>query len=137
MIEVDVRNGQELSEGDIHRSGALPREIAQAAEAIVAEVRAKGDEALRAYSTKYDGVCPEVLRVPREVIEAAPSQVDPEFLEALTQAYTQIRAFHEREVLQSMFTTRLDGTLLGVKVTPLPSVGIYVPGGRAQYPQPC
>lgn len=134
MIEVDVRNGQELSEDDIHRSGALPREIAQAAEAIVAEVRAKGDEALRAYSTKYDGVCPEVLRVPREVIEAAPSQVDPEFLDALTQAYTQIRAFHEREILQSMFTTRLDGTLLGVKVTPLPSVGIYIPGGRAQYP---
>ena len=57
-----------------------------------------------------------------------------EFLASCKKAEAQIRDFHQREVQQSWFTTRPDGTILGQKVTPLDSVGIYVPGGRAQYP---
>ena len=58
----------------------------------------------------------------------------PAFVAALEKAARQIREFHQREVEQSWFTTRADGTMLGVKVTPLAAAGIYVPGGRAQYP---
>uniref|UniRef100_UPI003AF046CE histidinol dehydrogenase n=1 Tax=Parolsenella catena TaxID=2003188 RepID=UPI003AF046CE len=134
MIRVDLTGGRELTEADIKRSGALPREVMDAAEAIVDDVRANGDAAVRAYCEKFDGSCPTAFRVPDELLEAAPSMVDEQFLSSLRLAHDQIRAFHEREVSQSMFTTRADGTLLGVKVTPLPSVGIYVPGGRAQYP---
>ena len=60
--------------------------------------------------------------------------VDPGFLESLRRAHDQILAFHEREREESWFTTRDDGTILGVKVTPVASAAIYVPGGRAQYP---
>ena len=56
------------------------------------------------------------------------------FLASCRKAAAQIRDFHQREVQQSWFMARPDGTILGQKVTPLDSVGIYVPGGRAQYP---
>ena len=134
MIRVDLTAGRTLTDADIKRSGALPREVMDASEAIVDDVRANGDAAVRAYCEKFDGSCPTAFRVPDELLDAAPGMVDEEFLASLRLAHDQIRAFHEREVQQSMFTTRADGTLLGVKVTPLPSVGIYVPGGRAQYP---
>ena len=67
-------------------------------------------------------------------LDRALDNVDPTFRAALERAATQIRAFHERELTQSWFTTRADGTLLGVQVTPVAAAGIYVPGGRAQYP---
>ena len=134
MIRVDVTGGRKLTNKDIKRSGALPREVMDAAEAIVDDVRERGDAAVRAYCEKFDGSCPSAFRVPDELIDRAPEMVDPEFLESLKLAYRQIREFHEREVQQSMFTARQDGTILGVKITSLPSVGLYVPGGRAQYP---
>ncbi len=134
MIHVDLTGGRALTDADIKRAGALPKEVMASAEAIVDDVRDNGDAAVRAYCERFDGSCPTAFRVPDELIEAAPTLVDPEFLESLELAHRQIRAFHEREVQQSMFSTRPDGTILGVKITPLPSVGIYVPGGRAQYP---
>ncbi len=134
MIRVDLTGGRELTDADIKRSGALPREVMDAAEAIVDDVRENGDAAVRAYCEKFDGSCPTSFRVPDELLDSATSMVDPEFLASLELAHRQIREFHEREVTQSMFAARADGTILGVKVTPLPSVGIYVPGGRAQYP---
>ena len=134
MIRVDLTGGRELTDADIKRSGALPREVMDAAEAIVDDVRENGDAAVRAYCEKFDGSCPTSFRVPDELLDSATSMVDPEFLSSLELAHRQIREFHEREVTQSMFAARADGTILGVKVTPLPSVGIYVPGGRAQYP---
>ena len=134
MIRVDLTGGRELTDADIKRSGSLPREVMDAAEAIVDDVRENGDAAVRAYCEKFDGSCPTSFRVPDELLDSATSMVDPEFLSSLELAHRQIREFHEREVTQSMFAARADGTILGVKVTPLPSVGIYVPGGRAQYP---
>lgn len=70
----------------------------------------------------------------QEQIDAALEGLDPAFVAALEKAARQIREFHQREVEQSWFTTRADGTMLGVKVTPLAAAGIYVPGGREQYP---
>ena len=134
MIHVDLTGGRTLTNADIKRAGALPKEVMASAETIVDDVRDNGDAAVRAYCERFDGSCPTAFRVPDELIEAAPTLVDPEFFESLELAHRQIRAFHEREVQQSMFSTRPDGTILGVKITPLPSVGIYVPGGRAQYP---
>ena len=114
MIHVDLTGGRALTNDDIKRSGALPREVMEAAEAIVDDVRTNGDAAVRAYCEKFDGSCPDSFRVPDELIEKASSMVDPEFLEGLELAHRQIREFHEREVQQSMFTTRADGTILGV-----------------------
>ena len=66
--------------------------------------------------------------MPAERVDAALEGLDAAFVAALEKAASQIRAFHEREVAQSWFTTREDGTMLGVKVTPLAAAGIYVPG---------
>ena len=134
MRTVTLARKQKLTQEDLHRAGALPREVMDAATAIVEDVRTRGDEAVREYCLRFDGACPKEFRVPSEVVEASLDMVDPAFLEALKKAHAQIRDFHEREVEQSWFTTRADGTILGVKVTPVPSVAVYVPGGRAQYP---
>jgi histidinol dehydrogenase len=134
MRTVRLAAGQRLAPSDLERSGALPREIMDAAEKIVDAVREGGDAAVRDFCLRFDGACPDAFRVPDEVVAGALDMVDPEFLSALEHAHAQIRDFHEREREQSWFTTRDDGTILGVKVSPIPSVAVYVPGGRAQYP---
>ena len=134
MRKVELTGGRALTQVDLNRSGALPREVMDAAEGIVRDVRDRGDAAVREYCTRFDGACPESFRVPDELVKAAPSMVDPEFLESLTRARDQILAFHQKEREESWFTTRPDGTLLGVQVTPVASAAVYVPGGRAQYP---
>ena len=134
MRTIRLTGDERLSRADLDRSGALPRSIMDAAEAIVDDVRARGNEAVREYCLRFDGSCPDSFRVPDEVVQGALDMVDLEFLQALKLAANQIRDFHEREREQSWFTTRPDGTILGVKVTPVPSAAVYVPGGRAQYP---
>ena len=134
MRTIELRGDRALTNEDLERKGALPESVMESAKAIVDDVRERGDEALRAYCTKFDGACPEDFRVDDEVVRGALDMVDPEFVSALRRAYDQIRDFHEREVEQSWFSAKPDGTILGVKVTPVPSVAVYVPGGRAQYP---
>ena len=134
MKTIELTGDKRLQSSDLTRSGALPRDVMDAAEGIVDDVRERGDEAVREYCLRFDGACPDAFRVPDAVVEAARDMVDAEFVEALEKAYAQIREFHEREQVQSWFTARADGTILGVKVTPVASVGLYVPGGRAQYP---
>lgn len=134
MKTIRLAPGQALSDEALERTGALPREVMAAAEAIVDDVRARGDEAVREYCRRFDGACPASFRVPDELVRSSLDLVDPEFLDALELAADQIRDFHEREREQSWLTTRADGTILGVKVTPVPSAAVYVPGGRAQYP---
>ncbi len=134
MRTVELRGEERLSKKDLARTGALPREVMDSAQAIVDDVRERGDVAVREYCQRFDGACPSEFRVPDEVVRGALDMVDPEFLSSLRKAYDQIRDFHEREREQSWFTTKPDGTILGVKVTPVPSVAVYVPGGRAQYP---
>jgi len=134
MREIVLTGDERLTLKDLRRTGALPRDIEQSAQAIVDDVRERGDEAVREYCQRFDGACPDSFLVPQSVVQGSLDMVDPEFLEALRLAHRQISDFHEREREQSWFTTRLDGTLLGVQVTPVPSAAVYVPGGRAQYP---
>ncbi len=134
MRTVTLEGGARLTQADLNRSGVLPAEVMAAAEKIVDDVRERGDAAVREFCLRFDGACPRDFRVPDELVRGALDLVPPEFLAALTRARDQIRDFHEREREQSWFTTRADGTMLGVKVTPVASAAVYVPGGRAQYP---
>ncbi len=134
MKKIVLAPGERLVVDQLSRKGVLPAEIVESAKEIVATVRERGDAAVREYSARFDGVDLEEFRLPQEQIDAALEGLDPSFVAALERAAAQIREFHEREVQQSWFTTRADGTMLGVKVTPLAAAGIYVPGGRAQYP---
>lgn len=134
MKTIVLKPGERLKLSQLIRKGVLPEAIVASARDIVTDVRARGDEALREYSARFDGVELASLRLSPEVLEGALGAVDASFRAALEKAARQIRAFHERELEQSWFTTRADGTLLGVKVTPVRAAGIYIPGGRAQYP---
>ena len=134
MRRVILEGGRRLTQADLNRAGALPADVIAAAENIVDDVRARGDAAVRECCLRFDGACPDEFRVPDGVVSRALDLVDPEFVASLERARDQIRDFHEREREQSWFTTRADGTILGVKVTPVASAAVYVPGGRAQYP---
>lgn len=134
MKTIKLAPGERLVTNQLNRKGVLPKNIVDAARDIVANVRANGDAAVRDYCQRFDGVELQSFRLPQEQIDAALEGLDPAFVAALEKAARQIREFHQREVEQSWFTTRPDGTMLGVKVTPLAAAGIYVPGGRAQYP---
>lgn len=103
---------------------------------ILAQVRDKGDEALFAYTEKFDGVklTSETLRVTPEEIVKAYQQVDADFIEAIRMARENIRDFHRKQLHSSWFDTGADGTILGQIIRPLSRVGIYVPGGTAPLP---
>lgn len=103
---------------------------------IVNTVREKGDEALFDYTEKFDGaeITSETIRVTEAEIETAYQEVDKTLLEVIKKALVNIRTYHEKQVKQSWFDCAKDGIILGQKVQPLSTVGVYVPGGKAVYP---
>lgn len=134
MRRIELAPGQVFEEKMLNRVGAFNADALVAATNIVEDVRKRGDEALREYTAKFDGVEMEQFRVSQEAIDEAIAKVDPKVAAAIQKAASQIRDFHERQKQQGWFTLREDGALVGAKVEPLDSVGIYVPGGRALYP---
>ena len=101
---------------------------------IIGQVRERGDEALVEYTEKFDKLTLESIRVSEEEFNEAKKLVAPDFIRAIQKAHQNIKDFHEQQNEKSWFTTKENGILLGQKVTPLDSVGIYVPGGKAAYP---
>ena len=105
--------------------------------AILADVRKRGDEAVLEYTRRFDQVDAgslAALELPRSVLAKARGRLPAAQGEALKAAAARIRAYHERQVLQSWEYAESDGTTLGQKVTSLDRVGVYVPGGKAAYP---
>jgi histidinol dehydrogenase len=101
---------------------------------IICDIRSDGDEALRAYTEKFDGIALDSFLVTEDELNAAYSQVDVEFISIVREAADNIRIFHEKQLRPSWMTTEENGSMLGQKITPLDSVGVYVPGGTAAYP---
>lgn len=101
---------------------------------IIKNVRANGDEALKEYGKKFDGVTLDNLKVTDSQIEEAFNQVNPAVIKALEKAADNIRSFHKLEIGESFEDNPSNGVIRGTKVTPLSAVGIYVPGGTAAYP---
>ena len=134
MRRVILQPGEVFSNAHLKRQGAFNAQALKAATDIVADVRERGDEALRDYTQRFDGVAVDDFRVAPEDVDAAAERLDATCARSLDKAAAQIRDFHERQKRQSWFSTRADGALVGAKTTPLDSVGLYVPGGRALYP---
>ena len=103
---------------------------------IVETVKRDGDQAVFAYTKEFDQaeIKAETLKVTGQEIEEAMKEVDPELIEILKKSMRNIRQFHEKQRQYSWFDSKPDGTILGQKITPLESVGVYVPGGKAAYP---
>lgn len=106
---------------------------AEAVAAIIAEVRAGGDAALRALSARLDGAAPAQIEVPREVWRAAAERLEPELRAALELAAAEIRRFHERQARNSWVDFGVEGAR-GQLLVPLQRVGVYAPGGAAPLP---
>lgn len=116
---------------------AQDSQIELAVSDILTNVRQKGDAAVVEYSRQFDGVQATSmvdLEVSKEACEAALAALPAEQRDALTQAAERIRAYHMRQKSQSWSYQEEDGTVLGVKITPMDRVGLYVPGGKAAYP---
>ena len=134
MRRIELQPTEPFRASFINRTGAFNADALITATKIVDDVRKGGDDELRALTEKFDGVKVKDFRVPDEAIDRAFDEANPDTIEALRHAAAQIREFHERQVQQSWFFAREDGAIVGAKVTPIDSVGIYVPGGRALYP---
>ena len=103
---------------------------------IIQNVREKRDEAIFEYTLKFDGatIDQDNIRVTEEEIKEAYEQVDPKLLDVIRKALVNIRDYHAKQKPYSWFDSDESGIILGQKVTPLKTVGVYVPGGKAVYP---
>lgn len=121
----------------LHWSPEQDQGIEQAVSAILADVQARGDEALMDYTRRFDRL--EVheaagLRLSRAELQAALDGLPAAERQALERAAERIRRYHEHQRTSSWMYTEADGTRLGQRVLPLDRVGLYVPGGKAAYP---
>ena len=116
------------------RNAAPDPKVVETVTTILEDVRTKGDEAVRAYTEKFDGKCPEQFEVDADTISDALEAADPKFVEALLNAIENIADFHNRQKEQGFCNARPDGVILGQRLRGLERVGLYVPGGTAAYP---
>ena len=103
---------------------------------ILDEVKENGDEALFSLTKEYDKaeINKQNIRVTEEEIKEAYSLVDDSLIHVMKKSLKNIRDFHEKQLRNSWMETRENGVIVGQRMTPLESVGVYVPGGKAAYP---
>lgn len=109
-------------------------EIEQQVIEILQDVKHRGDEALREYTKRFDGVELEDFSVTEKEINDAISKVDPYLLSVIEEAALNIRIFHEKQKRENFEVKEKEGVILGQKTLPIELAGIYVPGGSASYP---
>jgi histidinol dehydrogenase len=118
-------------------AGALDDGVDATVAVILSDVRARGDAAVLEYTRKFDRLdAPNMaaLELTKTEMKAAFDALTPELRDALTLARDRIEAYHRRQLAEGWRYTEADGTQLGVQITPLDRVGLYVPGGKAAYP---
>ena len=103
---------------------------------ILANVHERGDEALFEYTKKFDkaDINAETILVTEDEIEEAYGLVDEDLILVIRKAIANIRDYHQKQLRNSWISTEDNGIILGQKITPIDSVGVYVPGGKAAYP---
>lgn len=131
---IKIYNYGEVPNSEIFARDNISVNVEDIVADIIADVRKNGDEALFAYSKKFDKAELSSLEVTKEEIDEALGLVDPEFISIMEEAAQNIRAFHENQVRNSFVINDRDGVVIGQKVMPIEKVGLYVPGGTAAYP---
>lgn len=103
---------------------------------IIGRVRAEKDKAVFDYTLQFDqfALTPENIMVTKEEIAEAYEKLDKKLVEVIRQSAENIRTFHQKQLRNSWFDAGPDGTILGIKMTPIERAGVYVPGGKAAYP---
>ena len=136
ILQLEENSRKNLLDQLLKRSPNNYGEYMDRVSEIVDRVRKEGDAALFDYTSRFDGaqVTAETVRVTPGEVEEAYRQVEPELLEVIRKALKNIRAYHEKQRRYSWFDSGENGTMLGQKITPIASCGVYVPGGKAVYP---
>ena len=134
LKEISVKDEKKLRAWLDERSQEINPEVVGKAAEILNRVRKEGDVALIDYTQRFDGVSIQNFRVSEEELDEAEAKCDASFKEAMRLAAQNIETFHKAQLPQSYLVQKDCGIYLGERVIPLSSVGIYVPGGRAQYP---
>ena len=136
IVKLTEESRKNLLEELLKRSPNQYGEYEAKVNEIIQAVRERKDEALLEYTGQFDEWQPSVdtLRVTQEEIEEAYTHLEPAFIEVMKKSAENIRHFHEKQMQNSWFDARPDGTILGMKILPIEKAGVYVPGGKAAYP---
>ncbi len=135
-LKLNNETKQNIQQDLLKRSPGHYTEYEGRVNAIVTDVRERGDKAVFAYTRQFDGadISSDNVKVTDAEIESAYEQVDKKLLSVIRRAKKNIFAYHEKQKQYSWFDSEESGILLGQKVTPLSCAGVYVPGGKAVYP---
>ena len=136
IVTLNTESKKNILENLLKRSPNQYGEYEEKVAAIIEEVREKKDQAVFEMTERFDGCKLDAsnIRVTEEEIKEAYQKIDPELLQVIRKAIINIREFHSKQKQYSWFDSTPNGTILGQKVTPIASAGVYVPGGKAAYP---
>ena len=116
------------------RSAETDPKIVEIVTSIISGVKEGGDEAVREYTSRFDGSVPKKVMIDKQELLEFTKLVEPEFIDSIKKASENIRRFHQRQAQQSWFATEENGVMMGQRIRGLSRVGLYVPGGTAAYP---
>lgn len=131
---MDSKDKEQLADFVASRHQEISSDVLFKVSKILEDVRKQKDQACKAYTKQFDGIELDSFRVSPKEIEEAMQACDPQFVQALQEAKENIEFFHRAQLQQGYCLQKEDGVYLGQRVLPLERIGIYVPGGRAQYP---
>ena len=135
-VRLTEETKKNILEDLLKRSPNQYKEYTEKVEAILKDVQENGDKAVFGYTEEFDKavLTADTVRVTEEEIAEAYEKLPARTVEVIRKAIVNIRAYHEKQRRNSWFDAQPDGTILGQKITPIASVGVYVPGGKAAYP---
>lgn len=136
IVKLNAQTKQNILEDLLKRSPNNYGQYEAIVNDIIKQVRVKKDEAVFSYTKQFDkwDIDSSNVKVKKEEIDEAYSQIDDEFIEVMKHSAANITAFHEKQMHNSWIIPKEDGTILGQKITPIAVSGVYVPGGKAAYP---
>ena len=136
IVTLSKASRQNLLDSLLKRSPGNYGQYQDTVQEIVDRVKTKGDQALFELTRKFDweGIDASNVKVTEAEVQEAYDTIDSQLVETIRKSLKNIREYHEKQKQYSWFDTTPEGTMLGQKVTPLASAGVYVPGGKAVYP---
>ncbi len=136
IVTLSKESRQNLLDSLLKRSPGNYGQYQDTVQEIVDRVKTKGDQALFELTRKFDweGIDASNVKVTEAEVQEAYDTIDSQLVETIRKSLKNIREYHEKQKQYSWFDTTPEGTMLGQKVTPLASAGVYVPGGKAVYP---
>ena len=131
---IDLRKVEKLPRPVVQRAQVDVESVINTVKPIIEDVKQNGDQAILNWTEKLDGVKPQSLRVPQEVIDKAFSEMSPDVIEALEEAIKRSKTVHQSQVRKDSQTQVVTGGTVSERWLPVDRVGLYVPGGNAVYP---